>query len=302
MKLPIVYLILTVEFEQPFQKPEYAGSLLRGQFGRMLKSRTCITGTHACLGCPVANNCPAVRLFDPPGQNIPVPYVIQDLTWGSMYIAPHTPWQFKHTLIGPHTIAQTPLIIQIWNHLFQAGFGPQKIKGRVLEVRDGNNNIVAQQKGTQIHIIESLKHLVIPALGGTPLSITLTTPLRLFFKQRQIRPKAFQPEQFFKAIWHRLQALRHGPYGLNELVLDETAKDTLFNTTAETTALGWRTWRRYSTRQKAPQDMSGLIGNLQITPHNETATQLIWLGAQVHIGKNTAFGLGAYETRNFNRL
>ena len=303
MKLPIVHLLFTIEFDKPFRKPEYAGSLLRGQFGRMLKSRACITGTHQCLGCHVADSCVAVRLFDAPGHNVPAPYVIRDLSWGAMRIEPGTPWQFRHTLIGQQAIIQAPLVVHVWNSVFQSGFGRQKVKGQLLEVRDGFGNIVARQTGRQMTIIEKPTALHVPEPEDAPWQITLTTPLRLFFNKRQIRPADFRPEHFFKAVWHRLQALRHSPYGFaRTLTLEESDRQALFATRMEIDSLGWRNWRRYSTRQQASQDMSGIIGRFRLISADTRARQLIWLAQQVHIGKNTTQGLGGYETAHSHRL
>jgi hypothetical protein len=302
MKLPIVHLTLTVEFDRPFFKPDYAGSLLRGQFGRMLKKRTCLTGTYDCASCAVADSCLAVRLFDAPGSNIPAPYVIRDLSLGALRIEPATPWQFRHTLLGKQAIAQAPLVTQIWQNVFESGFGKQRIKGRLIEVRDSFGNIASQHNGGRLVNLAKAQPLQMIEPENVPWHITLATPLRLFFNRRQIRPADFRPEHFFKAVWHRLQALRHSPYGFEALTLDEHDRQALFGATLEIENLGWRKWRRYSTRQNNSQNMDGIIGQLRLIAAEKRARQLVWLAQQVHIGKNTTLGLGAYETTHSHRL
>ncbi len=302
-QLPLIQLKITVQFKKSFLKLEYAGSLLRGQFGRMLKKVTCLTRNFQCQGCTLKNTCPAIQLFEAPSHNQPVCYILRDGNWGSKVIQPGEPWHFVHTLIGEAAITQTNLILHIWDKVFRSGFGQQKNLGTLIQVTDHLGTLVAQNQNDQLKIFNQPQRLRLTSAKSIPLTIEINTPLRLFFQQKQIKPHQFSSHHFFKALWHRLQAIKHAPYGFESILkLDEQIRQELFNTPLIIQKLQWQKWKRYSTRQKTPQDMSGLIGTLKITPTSDKITTLLWLGEQLHLGKNTSFGLGHYETTPNNSL
>ena len=77
--------------QQPLALPDYAGSLLRGQFAAALRNVACMTRQATCPGCPLTQTCPHTRIFEsppPPKGNhalqnfssIPNPYIIEPLT------------------------------------------------------------------------------------------------------------------------------------------------------------------------------------------------------------------------------
>ena len=85
--LPLARYRFTAQVQQPLALPEYAGSLLRGQFGAALRNVACMTRQPTCPGCPLLQTCPYTRIFEAPpppkGQHalqdfsqIPNPYVL----------------------------------------------------------------------------------------------------------------------------------------------------------------------------------------------------------------------------------
>ncbi|HID00657.1 MAG TPA: CRISPR system precrRNA processing endoribonuclease RAMP protein Cas6 [Piscirickettsiaceae bacterium] len=305
MSLPIVHLYVTAQFDQGFDKPEYAGSLLRGQFGRMLKKRLCLLKDTPCNECSLYNHCSVPALFDAPGPNQPVPYVIHDPLWGAMHIPPGMPWRFRHTLIGHRAIQHIPLVVQIWDRVFRQGLGAPSNTGRIVQVEDSSGQVIATAHSTGVRLVADTPVIRLKKCPNLPSDwrITLHTPLRLFFKKQRIMPQQFKPEHFCKSLWHRLHALAHAYEELQaHLDLSDTLRQHLFTTPVEVKTLAWRKWQRFSTRQQAYQDMSGLVGQLQLHIQHPAVKELIWLGAQVHIGKNTTFGLGAYETAHADCL
>lgn len=64
--LPIARYRFTAIVQQPLQLPDYAGSLLRGQFGSVLRGLACTTRAPTCLGCPLLLTCPYSRIFEAP--------------------------------------------------------------------------------------------------------------------------------------------------------------------------------------------------------------------------------------------
>ena len=51
--LPIVRYQFTLTVTEPIKLPEYAGSTLRGAFGRALRKIACMTKQAECKGCPL---------------------------------------------------------------------------------------------------------------------------------------------------------------------------------------------------------------------------------------------------------
>ena len=56
--LPIARYRFAARVQQPLALPDYAGSLLRGQFGAALRHVACMTRAPTCPGCPLLQTCP----------------------------------------------------------------------------------------------------------------------------------------------------------------------------------------------------------------------------------------------------
>ena len=64
--------------------------------------------------------------------------------------------------------------------------------------------------------------------------------------------------------------------------------------TVETT-LRWHDWERYSQRQDRRMKLGGLVGEVEFAGEWQPFMPLLRLGADLHVGKGTGFGLGRYE-------
>ncbi|NCP41771.1 MAG: hypothetical protein GW848_14985, partial [Rhodoferax sp.] len=95
--LPIARYRLTARVQQPLSLPDYAGSLLRGQFGAALRHVACMTRQPTCPGCPLIPTCPYTRIFEAPPppkgshalqdfNQIPNPYIIEPPTPGARVV------------------------------------------------------------------------------------------------------------------------------------------------------------------------------------------------------------------------
>ena len=95
--LPIARYRLTARVQQPLSLPDYAGSLLRGQFGAALRHVACMTRQPTCPGCPLIPTCPYTRIFEAPPppkgshalqdfSQIPNPYIIEPPTPGARVV------------------------------------------------------------------------------------------------------------------------------------------------------------------------------------------------------------------------
>lgn len=63
----------------------------------------------------------------------------------------------------------------------------------------------------------------------------------------------------------------------------------------EALTIRWVNWQRYSARQKAAMDLSGLVGKVRYRGDLEEFLPLLAFGWLVHVGKNATFGLGQYR-------
>jgi hypothetical protein len=119
--LPIARYAFTARVQQPLALPDYAGSLLRGQFGAALRHVACMTRAPTCPGCPLLQTCPYSRIFEAPPppkgshalqdfSSIPNPYIIEPPTPGARVLDADDRLVFHMVLVG-HAAEQLALII-----------------------------------------------------------------------------------------------------------------------------------------------------------------------------------------------
>ena len=90
--LPIARYRFTFRAEHNIRLPQYAGSLLRGQFGAALRRAACMTGLQHCPDCPLFRTCSYPAIFETPApaqhalqkfSHVPNPYVIEPPPFGA---------------------------------------------------------------------------------------------------------------------------------------------------------------------------------------------------------------------------
>ncbi|MBL7180341.1 MAG: CRISPR system precrRNA processing endoribonuclease RAMP protein Cas6 [Pseudomonadota bacterium] len=128
-------------------------------------------------------------------------------------------------------------------------------------------------------------------IGGTfRVKVILDTPLRIKFENRL---KADLPFHVLaRAMLRRVSSLMHY-YGNGEPDMDyrglvERARDV----SIVEADLDWFDWQRYSQRQDRAMLMGGLIGSITYEGKIGEYMPLIDFCSKVHMGKQTAFGLG----------
>jgi len=146
--LPIARYRFTAVMQQPLQLPDYAGSLLRGQFGAALRSVACMTRAPTCPGCPLLQTCPYSRIFEAPappkGQHslqnfssIPNPYIVEPPTPvaspGARLLDAGDALVFNLVLVG-HAIDQLPLIIFALQRALAQGLTRQRVPADLVQV------------------------------------------------------------------------------------------------------------------------------------------------------------------------
>jgi hypothetical protein len=141
--LPLARYRLTFRMEDELRLPEFAGSLLRGQFGASLRRTACMTGAPVCPGCPLYRTCPYPAIFETPApeqhalqrfSQVPNPYVIEPPPLGSRrFLQAGETVSFHIVLIG-RALAQLPLIAYAFQRAFDHGIGKLRAKGRIEDI------------------------------------------------------------------------------------------------------------------------------------------------------------------------
>jgi hypothetical protein len=147
--LPLARYRFTFRMEDDLRLPEFAGSLLRGQFGASLRRTACMTGATVCPGCPLYRTCPYPAIFETPApeqhalqrfSQVPNPYVIEPPALGSRrFVLAGETVSFHIVLIG-RALTQLPLIAYAFQRAFEHGIGKLRAKGRIEDIAIERSN------------------------------------------------------------------------------------------------------------------------------------------------------------------
>jgi hypothetical protein len=142
--IPLARYRFTARVQQPLALPDYAGSLLRGQFGAALRNVACMTRQPTCPGCPLLQTCPYTRIFEAPpppkGQHalqdfsqIPNAYVLEPPAPGSRVLDAEDDFAFHLVLIG-HATDQLALVIFALQRALAQGLTRERIPADLRQV------------------------------------------------------------------------------------------------------------------------------------------------------------------------
>jgi hypothetical protein len=204
--LPIARYALTARVQQPLSLPDYAGSLLRGQFGAALRNVVCMTRAPTCPGCQLIATCPYTRIFEAPPppkgshtlqdfSSIPNPYVIEPPAPGARLLDAGDTFEFHLVLIG-HATEQLALIVFALQRALAQGLTRQRVPTDLLQVdwvdEAGQAHLIWHIDQPVLH--EHLAKVTIPAINNVAanacvtsatgqnnqsISLQISTPLRL---------------------------------------------------------------------------------------------------------------------------
>lgn len=314
--LPIARYRCTARMQMPLRLPDYAGSLLRGQFGAALRRSACMTRQPQCHECPLHTTCPYPRIFEAPAPTahslqrfnaIPNAYIVEPppMTWPTQ--APQVLQEgellvFHQVLVGD-ALTQLPLIVLAWQRALSNGLGKQRSVAVLEQVElcgdapDAATQVIWHHSAPRVQVHP---HTLTPPPCPTEaqgVRLDFHTPLRLQHQGRPIRIPDLTPRDMVAALARRIalmlefhaQQAQWGP---------QVPK--LLTTMAELpheTHLRWLDWTRYSSRQQQEMTLGGAVGTWTITPPPDTLAALwpwLWLGQWLHIGKNATMGMGGY--------
>jgi len=310
---PLARYRFTARVQQPLSLPDYAGSLLRGQFGAALRNVACMTRQPTCPGCPLLQTCPYTRIFEAPpppkGEHalqdfsqIPNAYVLEPPTPGARVLDADDDLEFHLVLIG-HATEQLALVIFALQRALAQGLTRSRIPADLLQVDwvdalgaahpvwTAQQPVLAEHSAllqvpeqTQItpELIAAHAHST-GAAGpkGSQLTLRLQTPLRLQSQGRPLGVGQLSPRALIAAVARRTALLLEfhadnppGPGG--HASWGEAAKHalTLADTLTDTQALHWFDWTRYSSRQHQQMTLGGVLGSWTLHGDAPTLAQL----------------------------
>ena len=296
-------------FESEAHLPEYKGSTFRGVFGRALKDVVCALKRQECPECLLRRECLYPSVFEPNltmtsadaggRAERPHPYVIQaDADRQTVYLQ-GAPFAFNLLLFGPVN-KRLPYFVYAMDQMGKIGIG-KKINGRRasfrLEAVESGGKEIYDGKNQKLSDIASWTDLNLAPLQNQPgdcSSVTLKfeTPLRLKHNNRLSAELPFHV--LVRAMLRRASTLMHS-YDGGEPDLDYAGLvQRAMNVKAVDSTLVWEDWRRYSLRQDQAMMMGGLMGSIAYVGDLEEYLPLIEFCSRVHLGKQTAFGLGQF--------
>lgn len=327
--LPIARYRFTARLEQPLPLPDYAGSLLRGQFGAALRNVACMTRQPSCTGCPLLQTCPYTRIFEAPpppkGQHvlqdfsqIPNPYVMEPPAPGARLLATDDALVFNLVLVG-HAIEQLPLVMFALQRALAQGLTKARIPAELVQVDhlDGSGNAQLVWQHTQPTLAGHPSTLTPNAtclaanhaasactngqkdLKNSNITLQITTPMRLQQQGRPLGVGQLTPRVLVAALARRIALLMEfhgGQAGWGEAAKTVTR---LSETLHDIQELHWHDWTRYSSRQRQEMTLGGVLGRWTLRAEDPATLAAIlpwlWLGQWLHVGKNATMGMGGYS-------
>ena len=289
--------------------PEYKGSTLRGGLGHALKHVVCTFHNHmTCEQCLLASQCAYVTIFEPdlsgkPFPDLkrisarPSPFVIEPPLTTKTHFSPEESFAFNLLLFG-EVNDLLPYFIYAFEKMGQKGIGKNLDGHRgkfQLDEIENRGKILYSPRNQFIQPPEPLESLDLNPVSNesrdiSTITITLETPLRFKIDRRISTSLTF--DHLIRVSLRRVSFLM-ACYGKKNITLDF---DGLIQraTSIEVTdsQLQWFDWQRYSARQHQEMNMGGLVGSVTYTGVLDDFLPFIKFCEKVHLGKQTAFGLG----------
>lgn len=282
--------------------PQYKGSTFRGAFGYALKQTVCALRQQDCNSCLLRQTCLYVKIFEenlsaPLTQRLaatPHPYVILPPDTEEQFLPEGSAFDFSLLLFGDVNDA-LPYFVYAFEKMGQLGIGKGKAKFTLEQV--SCKGIPVYQKGeTLLSRDHGETELKIPdefEQDRRDLRLSLKTPLRVKNKSRFVRQLDFTTltRSALRRVSGIFAAYGDGDPDLPYRELIQQAEGV--NVVSDQTH--WHEWQRYSNRQKESMQFGGLRGEIVYSQVPAAHRQLLELASQVHLGKQTSFGLGQIE-------
>jgi hypothetical protein len=303
--LPVARYAFVFRMQDELRLPEFAGSLLRGQFGASLRRIACITGLPHCPPCPLYRTCPYPAIFETPPPHshslqrfsqVPNPYVIEPPPLGLRRVTAAETLSFRIVLVG-RALGQLPLIAYAFQRAFERGVGRLQAKGHLEDIVDetsGAPESVWDAERSRIHAHEQT--LTVPQMPQTrAITLTIATPLRLQSQGHPVPLERLQPRTLFTALLRRASLLFELHASMPPVGTDAARLAAAAEQLTDERRLQWKDWTRFSSRQKREMTLGGVVGEWTLAGELDELLPWLWLGQWLHVGKNASMGMGMYS-------
>lgn len=302
--LPVARYRFTFRMREALRLPEFAGSLLRGQFGAALRRTACMTGAKACAGCPLLASCPYPAIFETPApashhlqkfSQVPNPYVIEPPPLGTRVVAEGEALSFAIVLVG-RALDQLPLIVYALQRALRHGLGEERARGEFQDIAwERGDESVPVWDAAAGRVLAHEPVIEVPAFDGCASArIDIATPLRLQDNGRPLKAHELSSRKLATALVRRTALLFEFHAGRPSLGAQASELARHAEALADGRALTWHDWSRYSSRQRQSMTLGGVLGTWTLRGDLTPLAPWLWLGQWLHVGKNATMGMGGY--------
>ena len=305
-KIRFARFCMELEAETRLKLPSYKGSTFRGAFGNTFKRMVCVKRDLDCASCLIRHQCVYQYVFETPAapeENMrkytfaPHPFVIEPPQEAKEIYEPGERIEVGVVLIG-QALNQLPYFIYAFDEMGRRGMGQGR--GRTFLKRVLTRDSAGEERC--IYRADEGQLDTDYAVYSGPsteccvrdeVQLRLRTPLRLKSEGRLSRGIDFS--LLVRSLLRRSADLARFHCG-HELRVDFRHWINRAAGVSQARAdLHWQDWERYSNRQQIRMKMGGLVGEVAYQGALEPFGPLLQLGADLHVGKGTGFGLGRYE-------
>lgn len=290
--------------ESETRLPEYSGSTLRGGLGMALKQIACALRRQQCNDCILRGQCAYAWFFeterytDGEGRQVnarPHPYVLLPGEGAAGEKHPGETFAFS-LLLMDRANDLLPHVLCAVQRMGENGIGSGTRHGLgkffLHTISLGAQRLFAHEEKI-LRKPETLNTISLEGAGVERIhcvTARLLTPLRL--KQDNDLTHELPFHVLLRACLRRIAALE-AAYGGGEPALDYSGLVARAHAVQRTVShLRWQDLRRYSNRQRSTVSLSGLGGDVTYEGDLTEFLPILRYGEQVHIGKQTVFGLG----------
>lgn len=287
---------------EPLKLGFYAGSMLRGAFGKALRKTVCVTHMKSCDHCLLLRQCTYPKLFETPAtpsqfqtfSDIPHPYVLEPPPLGERQLTAGDRFSFNLVLVG-QAISALPLVIFAVQAAMKNGLGPGNAKAELLDVVFEPDQAIAQTiYSTADPTLHSAPAFMpSPLVAQDTLTLELTPPLRLQH-HGQLLAATMTGKDFLMALVRRYYLLQEF-HGEHYQPPDFKALSKAAAGIVSHNRFRWCEWTRYSNRQQQKMAFRGVLGQLTLSGDLAPFLSLLAQGQWLHVGTKTTFGMGGYR-------